>query len=367
MRVVLLAAASSIHTVRWANGLNAAGYDVSVISQHPVSDTFESGVQVHLLPFRGMAGYFTMVPAVRRLLRQIQPDLVNAHYASGYGTTARLANFHPLVLSVWGSDVYDFPFRSWLHKRLVKANLRAADLVVSTSVSMAKQIQSLAPEMGEIPVTPFGVELQPYESVAPRVTDDHSEIVVGTVKGMKHCYGIDLLIKAFAILVQRREQGGVPRSGAMRLRLVGGGEETARLRDLANGLGIGHMVEFVGQVPHEHVPRELEKLDIYVALSRRESFGVAILEAGAAGKPVVVSDVGGLPEVVNNGETGLVVPGENPDAAADAMERLVMDKDMRERMGVAARMHVREHYSWDASVQTMQSVYRQALENFRGR
>jgi glycosyltransferase involved in cell wall biosynthesis len=97
-------------------------------------------------------------------------------------------------------------------------------------------------------------------------------------------------------------------------------------------------------------------LDIYVALSRQESFGVAVIEAGAAGRPVVVSNVGGLPEVVRDGETGFIVPPNDPDAAADALERLVRDQLLRRQMGEAGAQHVAKNYSWDASVQTMIKV-----------
>src|SRR5690554_1384949 len=167
MKIILMSAASSIHTIRWANGLSEAGHEVHVISQHPVEDSFDPAVVVHLLPFRGALGYFTIVPAVRKLLKEIQPDIVNAHYASGYGTTARLVDYRPWVLSVWGSDVYDFPHKSFVHKWLVKKNLLGADAIASTSRCMAEETRSLVPKLGDIDITPFGVDMESYSSIAP--------------------------------------------------------------------------------------------------------------------------------------------------------------------------------------------------------
>ncbi|HWD33509.1 MAG TPA: glycosyltransferase family 4 protein, partial [Pseudomonas sp.] len=143
-------------------------------------------------------------------------------------------------------------------------------------------------------------------------------------------------------------------------RLVGGGPQLKDLKILVEKLGIVDRVVFVGQVPHTQVPLELLKLDIYVALSRfdSESFGVAIIEAGAAGRPVVVSDAGGLPEVTVHGKTGLVVPRENPRAAATAIMSLIEDREMREQMGKAGREHVESHYSWPVCVEAMLHVYR---------
>lgn len=165
MRVVILANASSVHTVKWANGLSRAGNDVHVISQHPVNEEFSKSVHLYILPYRGVLGYFLMVRKVRSIIKLIGPDIVNAHYASGYGTTAHLVGHRPWILSVWGSDVFEFPYKSYFHKRLVCSNLLAADAVASTSVVMANQTRSLAPKLKDIAITPFGVDTNYYKSL----------------------------------------------------------------------------------------------------------------------------------------------------------------------------------------------------------
>jgi glycosyltransferase involved in cell wall biosynthesis len=349
VKIELIAVANSIHTVRRANCLSVAGHKAQVIYQQPVVDHLDDEVQVHLFPNRGVVGYFSMAPAVRKLLDGIKPDIVNAHYASGYGTTARLVNYRPYVLSVWGSDVYDVPHKSPLHKWLVRKNLRSADQLASTSHCMAKETRALASELIDIAITPFGVDIEAYKGIEPPSAVEKRKLVIGTVKTMKPKYGIDTLIEAYAQLLLLGRSTEVDLS-ELELRLVGGGDQTPELKALAQHLGIAGRVNFVGRVPHTQVPQELAKLDIYVALSRldSESFGVAVIEAGAAGRPVVVSDAGGLPEVCLDGETGFVVPRENPEAAAKALERLVRDADLRHRMGSAGQQHVQANYSWDA-------------------
>ncbi|MFM5676226.1 glycosyltransferase [Aeromonas veronii] len=363
MRIVMLSAASSIHTVRWANGLSAAGHDVHVISQHPIADPFFPEVNVHLLPYRGTLGYFFMVPKVRALLDVIKPDIVNAHYASGYGTTVRLVGYRPWVLSVWGSDVYDFPHKSRLHKWLVAKNLLAADKIASTSHCMAKETRALSVELidKDIAITPFGVDLAAYQDLSPKSAQQPNKLVIGTVKTMQPKYGIDTLIEAYAILVNSLKKN--INSPELELRLVGGGAQTAELMGLAQRLGVAHSVNFVGQVPHTSVPQELAKLDIYVALSRSESFGVAIIEAGAAGRPVLVSDAGGLPEVTINGVTGIVVPCDNPQAAALALEKMVLDAHLRHQMGIAGQQHVANNYAWDVCVNDMIATYENTISS----
>ncbi len=365
MKIAMLSGANSIHTLRWANGLNTAGHEVHVISQHRARETFAPGVKLHHFPCGGILGYFIMAAGVRRLLNNLHPDIVNAHYASGYATTARLVSYRPWLLSVWGSDVYDFPTKSPLHRALVRGNLRAADAVASTSHCMAKVTHALAPTLGQIAITPFGVDMEAYADAVPMPRAQPGRWVVGTVKTMADKYGIDTLIQAFALLLASLQASDPEMARQLHLRLVGDGPQMPALKQLAAQLGVADRIQFVGHVNHAQVPHELAQLDVYVALSRQESFGVAVIEAGAAARPVVVSDAGGLPEVVLDGVTGLVVPRENPQAAADAIECLLCDADLRQRMGAAARRHVAQHYSWDACVETMLKVYERLVARHR--
>lgn len=366
MKVVLLAGASCIHTVRWANGLNSIGFKVFVISQHPLLQPLDDGINVHLFKYRGVLGYFSMVPAVKKLILKIKPDIINAHYASGYATTARLVNCRPWLLSVWGSDVYTFPYKSRIHRWLVKNNLYAADSVASTSHNMASQTKIIAPKLQNIAITPFGVNL--IDFAYKKVNSDSENmppIVIGTVKTMSHIYGIDLLIKSFALVYRKLLAVDIVTAKRLQLHIVGDGPQLNELQKLAVDEGINNITTFIGRVTHDKVPLELSKLDIYVALSRVESFGVAIIEAGATGKPVVVSDVGGLPEVVIDNVTGFIVPAENPDIAAAKIEQLVLDEKLRLEMGEKGQLHVKNTYGWGVCLNTMKNIYVETIQRYK--
>ena len=351
MKLLMLAPASVIHTQRWVEALHGRGIQLVLATQHDqASWRAPVGVKVVRLPHCGTAGYFRNVPALKRLLRDERPDLLNAHYASGYGTTAALAGFRPWLLSVWGSDVYDFPYESGAKGRLkgwlLRRNLRQADAVASTSEAMAQQVRRLVPDISPVAVTPFGIDTDRF---VPQ-PQPHGGIVIGTVKTLAPKYGIDLLLQAFA---QLRLAAGP--SAALSLVIVGDGPQRAELEALSRTLGIAAHVRFVGAVPHAEVPLWLNRFDLYVAASRldSESFGVAVLEASACGLPVVVSDVGGLPEVVLQGETGSVVPRENVAAMAQAIGRLIAAPELRRRFGAAGRERVLAHYGWPHSVDVM--------------
>ncbi|MFZ1343884.1 glycosyltransferase [Thiothrix eikelboomii] len=355
MKIALLSSASSIHTVRWANGLNAAGHKVHVITQQPVIDPFDSNVEVHVFPLRGIIGYFTMTSAVKRLLHSLKPDILNAHYASGYGTTARLVNFHPYLLSVWGSDVYEFPYISPLHKYLLQKNLYAADAIASTSCCMAEQTKLLATDLTDIHITPFGIDLEKFKPAKVKKPFDNESIIIGTVKTLSEKYGIEYLIRAFKIVSEKHPN--LP----LKLLIVGSGNLEKKLKNLVLALNIAEKTMFTGRVPHEEVPIYQNMLDVSVSVSNSESFGVAIIEASACAKPVVVSNVGGLPEVVEDGVTGIIVPPCNPEATANAIEKLILAPSLRENMGQAGRQRVEQLYAWEHNVDHMIGVYESIL------
>jgi L-malate glycosyltransferase len=361
LKIALLSGINAIHTTRWANALSERGHDIQLITQHKGGDVLSERVKVHYLPFKGSMGYYFNAPFLRLLLKKIKPDLLHAHYASGYGTLGRLSGFHPSLLSVWGSDVYDFPYESNFKMSLLQKNLRAADVIASTSYVMAKQTNVICKGLPEIQITPFGVDIHSFFSDNSKKNSD--TITIGTVKKLSYKYGIDILIKGFAEARNSLEKEDKNLALKLRLLIVGEGEERKLLERLASSLNISEVTEFVGPVPYSNVPNYLNKLHIYVAVSRldSESFGVAILEASACALPVIVSNAGGLPEVVEPDVTGIIVERDNYIALAKAIKLLVIEESFRRKMGQAGVERVLAHYTWDESVSIMEGVYKKAV------
>ena len=136
MRIAFVSAGQSVHTVKWVNALAKRGHQVNLIclpNHKPDKDALHPDVKVTLLPDGGQRGYISNAGALRRAVVEFDAEIVNVHYASGYGTLMRRSKVHPTILSVWGSDVYDSPEVSPLFKKMVAKNLNAADAVASTS------------------------------------------------------------------------------------------------------------------------------------------------------------------------------------------------------------------------------------------
>jgi len=371
LRLLLLSEPGSSHTLRWARALADRGLEVQVFGlggYDPTPYAGRAGLQVGSAGLeRGLVGsdearldklrYLGVLPRLRRLVAAFRPDVVHAHYATSYGLLGALTGFHPYVLSVWGTDVYEFPRRSPLHRALLRSNLRRADRILSTSHAMARELgrYSRAP----VAVTPFGVDLERFRPAPGASLFDPGDLVVGAVKSLDERYGIEHLVRAFHLV-----RGRLPEL-PLRLLLVGGGPDEGRLKALVRQLGLVEVTRFTGAVPYDEVPRYQNMLTVAVVVSERESFGVSVIEASACEKPVVVARVGGLPEVVEDGVTGVVVPPRDPERTARALERLLTDAALRRRMGREGRERVRRDYEWGASVDQMLRIYREACAGGR--
>ena len=203
--------------------------------------------------------------------------------------------------------------------------------------------------------TPFGINVETFK---PQPKEENDEIVIGTIKALEKWYGIDYLMKAFAIVKHKYPEKN------LKLLIVGGGSLLDEYKNLAKELIIDSVTEFTGFIPFSQITEYHQKLDIYVAVSifNDESFGVAILEASACAKPVIVSRMGGLPEVVVNNKTGFVVPEKDEYSTAEAIEKLVLDKELRVAIGENGRNHVLDKYNFDDNVNDMINIYKKILK-----
>jgi glycosyltransferase involved in cell wall biosynthesis len=126
-------------------------------------------------------------------------------------------------------------------------------------------------------------------------------------------------------------------------------------------LSVSGMVEFMGWIEMDLVLERLLEYDFMVMPSLSESFGVAALDAAAVGLPVIASNVGGIPEIIKDGETGMLVPPNNPRGLAEAIMKMATDVELRKRMGTAARKRAAELFAWSDNLRAMMSLYDRAV------
>jgi glycosyltransferase involved in cell wall biosynthesis len=242
--------------------------------------------------------------------------------------------------------VLEAPSLTPLHRWITRHALRSAGAITATGLRLAEATLPYTPPGKPVTVIPYGVDLDRFVP-SPRAARD--EVVVGAASRLSPEKGFDALLRAVAALRVR----GVP----VRALLAGDGPSRAGLERLTDDLGIRRHVEFTGEVPHDGVPAVLQRLDIFAMPSTWEGFGVSALEASAMELPAVASDIHGIPDVVADGRTGILVPPADPDALAAAIERLAGDAALRRTMGAAGREFVRRNYRWQDNAALMEKLY----------
>jgi len=327
MKVAFLAPGISWHTVRWFNALKNE-VDLRLFTISPRSDEYRNSQVVLKAPYPKPLSYLFLRSILRKKISAFRPDIVHAHYATGYGYLGARLGIHPYIVSVWGSDIFDFPHKSHIHSFVVKSILKRADAICATSETLKKGVVALYPDFEEkTKVIPFGIDLDIFRPAARYAGDD--EIIIGTARNLEKIYQIDLLMKIFD-----RIAGS---NNAVRLRIAGDGPEREHLLMLKDSLRSSDRIEFMGEIGNPELPAFLQNLDIFVISSRFESYGVSALEASACGLPVLGFDVGGLHEIIENGKTGVLVPSGDLQGFERALCDLINDRSLREVMGKAGR------------------------------
>lgn len=343
-RIAILGWINSVHVQRWAKGLMERGYDVKVIS---LGGEPYQGVNAVIIPRSGRVSYITKAGLAAKEVEAFQPHLVHAHYAVGFGWWMLRCKTRPRVVSVWGADIMDFP-NNWLRRAFIKRVLKGADHITATSQLLKEVTVQLTPDVTDrLTVIPFGVRIP--EAVTPITASDTVRLCF--IKGHRRKYGPHILLQALAKARQTAPN--------LKLTLAGEGELTPKLRHLAAELGLMDNVDFVGFVNNERIYDLIRDHHFMVMPStmESESFGVAVLEAGACGRAVVASEVGGVPEVLIDGRTGLLVPPGDVDALAGAIVKLASDGELCRRMGDEGYLFVRNTYDWETSLDNMSELY----------
>lgn len=358
MRICYISHADSYHTIKWARQFDARGHDVHVVSlrDYNPSDYAGSEVKVHRVFDCANEGagaklrYLSAIPKVREMIEAIGPDVVHAHRAPSNGLVCAAACNRPYYLSIWGEDIFNFPRKTPLHRRLIEYSLNSCTWLLSTSKAMAQEARRYTDKRMEI--TPFGVDMDLFRP--SRRDTDGSAFVVGTVKALEPRYGISSLLKACAIF--REKHPGV----SLELRIAGRGSQEEELKAQASALGLGDCVKWLGFIPQEKVALEWAGFDagVVASESESESFGVSAVECQACGTPLVITDIPGLMEACNGGRTATVVPRGDASRLAEALAELYESPERRMAMGVSGREYVEREYEINRCFDRVEKLYK---------
>jgi glycosyltransferase involved in cell wall biosynthesis len=306
---------------------------------------------------------------MRRVHRPSSFDIIHAHWVLPNGLPAALIAWLrnlPLVISLHGSDVY-------LAERAVPLTLaaavalRAAQAVTACSSDLQERALRLGARPTGVEVIPYGVDPQAFQPDPQAGAQVRAELglaadtlLIVAISRLVYKKGLSYLLEAFPAIRARHPNAVL---------VIGGyGDLREELERRAQQLGIAASVRFPGQLARDRVARYISAADVYVVPSIRDQRGNVdglpnvLLESMGAARPIVASSVAGIPEVILDGEHGLLVPERDPAALAAAITRLLDDRSLARQLGAAARRRVLEELTWDATAERFEEVYHRALQ-----
>jgi glycosyltransferase involved in cell wall biosynthesis len=302
------------------------------------------------------------VRSARSLLNKGGFDVVHVHWVVPNGPIGALATRRsgvPLVVSLHGSDIA-VSERSSAVARVARWSLERTAAVLAPSEDLLDRARVLGAR-GKLVRISHGADTDalsapPAAAAALRarlgLTAD--DVVVAGIGRFLRVKGFDHLVAAHARAAQELPQ--------LRLVLVGDGAEHVRLAEQARELGVAGSVRFAGTAARDEIAAYLAAADVVAVPSVRyegyvDGLPNVALEAMAAGRPLVATDVGGLPELVRPGVNGVLVPEKDPRALADAILELARDSELRDRLGAEGRREIREERSWEAAGRRYVELY----------
>jgi glycosyltransferase involved in cell wall biosynthesis len=290
----------------------------------------------------------------RRLARG--HDVVNAHFLIPQGLAAGLFGVRAVV-SLHGSDA-DLPLGR-AGRCVLRLVLSHAAAVTANSQQTARRAGGIVPAE-KVRVIPMGVDTAAFTPPAGRDRARRGPLRIISVGRLIPLKGHRYLVGALPLVRER--------VGTVSLTLVGDGPEREALARYGRELGVADSVEFLGEVPHDRIAGLLGRHDIFVLPSvvlsggRTEGLGTVLLEAMAAGLPVVGTNVGGIPDIIVDDKNGILVPERSPASIADAVVRLAGDPALSERLARAGRLTVEERFSWEKVSAQFESLFREVTK-----
>jgi len=275
-------------------------------------------------------------------------DLIHAHTIFPDGQAGLFLKKQlgiPLVVTVHGKDVQQTAYRNARCLQAMINVVGGADMVVAVSAKIKGMLDQLTKMPEKTVVINNGFDSSQFM----RIISSGSPGAIISVSNLVNSKGIALNIQAVAALRHKYPH--------IKYTVIGGGEDAANLQQLARDLKVEDLIEFTGRVSNKKVPGFLANAQVFSLPSSMEGFGIAYLEAMAAGLPVIGCRGEGIADVVRSGETGLLIDPNNLDALVRALDQMLADPDWTREMGLRARTLALNKFSWQVNAEKMINLF----------
>ena len=365
LTVCFLGSAESIHTLKWAKYFAEEKHEVHLISYAPLLKNYGLGnIKLHLLekkfstelwPFNTLLNLPFNLLRVKKLIKEIKPDIMNAHYVSSYGTLASLLGFYPLIITAWGSDILVTPQNFLPSKWAIKYALSKADLITCDAEHMKKEMIKLGANPSKIKIINFGIDTKlfipgPKDEKFKKNLGITNEKIIISLRSLDPIYDIKTLIKSVVPVLKEQHE--------IKFIIAGKGPQEKELKDFAEELNISKNIKFIGFISNEELPKYLRLADIYVSTSLSDAgISASTSEAMACGVPVVVTDTGENEKWIDSGKNGFIIPVKQPEILAEKIIYLLKNENTRKEFGEKSRKIIEERNDYYKEMEKIENIY----------
>lgn len=395
MRICYLAPADSIHTIRWLNYFAERDNEIHLISLNKPSTQLDSRVVFHSIATYGDSNnserqktssisvlkqrIFSCIPPylkqnsfihfftpvlikllfvfnnqlkIHRLIREIKPDIIHAHYLTVYGLLGVSAGFHPIYISVWGSDLW--VESRGLMKYVTRWIIRKSDGIHCDGENVYLELFKYDNTQNKINIIHYGTDVEKFK---PIINNNKKNFMclqnctaIISIRSLLPIYDIYSLIRAVPYVLEKYPDA--------HFFIAGKGSEETNLKNLSKSLKIEKNVHFIGNIPNENLPDYFRESDIYVSTSLSDGgLAASTSEAMACELPVIITDFGDNSKWISNGVNGYLIPLKSPEELAKKINYLIENREVRISMGKKAREIIVEKNNYFKEMDKVNTIY----------
>lgn len=368
MRILFLATAVSIHTVKWVNYFAENGHEIYLVSHAPLAGLLAVNVNLRVIkkkfpikmwPFNTLLNFPFALLDVKRIIREFKPDLINAHYITSYGHLAALTGFHPLVSTAWGSDILISSKESRIARWIVKYVLKKSDVITCDANHMKSAMIKLGVDGSKVKIINFGIDTDKFrpmekDSELVKILGTEGKSTIISLRILEPIYNIETFIRSIPVILKKYPN--------VKFIIGGDGSEKEKLKKMVQDLNIENNVAFIGWIKNDELPKYINLADIYVSTSLSDGgISSSTAEAMSCGLPSIVTDGGDNKLWVRNGENGFTIPVKNPGVLAKKIIYLLDNREQIKRLGKKGREIILEKNDYRGEMAKMEQIYKQLI------
>jgi len=366
MKIIFLGDGNSIHLRRWIEFFISNGNVVYLLA----TNTTKPIKKLHII-YLSFNKIFSVIPIVstivnalylKKIVRKIRPDIIHAHYISNYGYMGALINFHPYIVTVWGSDWLIDPQKSLKNKMRVKYALKRADFVITNNKILERDIgrkRFVAKE--KICSIHWGVNLKIFKKInnenmiKEKLKIPNNHFVMVSPRMLNPLYNIDIIIKAFSVVSMKNKF----------LIIMGKGTEEKRLKELVKKYNLQKKVLFTKMISNEKMNEYYNISDLLISIPSSDAISVSVLEGMAVGLPVIIGRIKGINHWFKNEYNGFILEKRTPDALAKLIEDSIKNSSLLKRISENNMRYIKENFDEKIFQKKMMSVYNNLVKGHK--